>query len=58
MRRREFAKLVAATAAWPITSSPWQKPKPVIGYLSARPLAASALLLDRIPAGTERSGVY
>ncbi len=33
MRRREFAKLVAATALWPITASA-QKPMPVIGFLS------------------------
>jgi putative tryptophan/tyrosine transport system substrate-binding protein len=32
MRRREFAKLVAATVAWPITASA-QKPMPVIGFL-------------------------
>ena len=30
MRRREFAKLVAALAAWPITANA-QKPMPVIG---------------------------
>ena len=33
MRRREFAKLVAALAAWPITANA-QKPMPVIGFLS------------------------
>src|SRR5690348_11762489 len=32
MRRREFAKLVAATAAWPIAVGA-QKPMPMIGYL-------------------------
>ena len=32
MRRREFAKLVAATVAWPMVASA-QKPMPVIGYL-------------------------
>ena len=34
MRRREFAKLVAAMAVWPITASA-QKPMPVIGILSS-----------------------
>jgi putative ABC transport system substrate-binding protein len=33
MKRREFAKLVAATVAWPITASA-QKPMPVIGILA------------------------
>jgi putative tryptophan/tyrosine transport system substrate-binding protein len=32
MRRREFAKLVAATVAWPMVASA-QKPMPVIGWL-------------------------
>src|SRR4051794_18971473 len=32
MRRREFAKLVAAMVVWPITASA-QKPMPVIGFL-------------------------
>ena len=32
MRRREFAKLVAATVAWPMVAKA-QKPMPVIGWL-------------------------
>src|SRR5215217_4395566 len=42
MRRREFAKLVAATVSWPRVASA-QKPMPVIGFLhSASPAAAAA----------------
>ena len=33
MRRREFAKLVAATALWPAVASA-QKPMPVVGFLT------------------------
>ena len=32
MRRREFAKLVAATVAWPMVASA-QKAMPVVGFL-------------------------
>src|SRR3954468_23416781 len=46
MRRREFAKLVAATIAWPITASA-RKAMPVIGILGATspdsPLVAANL---------------
>src|SRR5215211_4802078 len=42
MRRREFAKLVAATVSWPLVASA-QKPMPVIGFLhSASPAAVAA----------------
>ena len=42
MRRREFAKLVAATVVWPLVASA-QKPMPLIGFLhSASPAAAAA----------------
>ena len=42
MRRREFAKLVAATVSWPLVASA-QKPIPLIGFLhSASPAAAAA----------------
>src|SRR3954451_4608350 len=44
MRRREFAKLVATTVAWPIVANA-QKPMPVIGFLSSRsPDESSALV--------------
>ena len=52
MRRREFAKLVAATVAWPITASA-QKPMPVIGFLSGAP-PDSEPRISRVPPGIER----
>ena len=42
MRRREFAKVVAATTLWPVVAGA-QKPMPLIGFLhSASPAAAAA----------------
>jgi len=57
MRRREFAKLVAATVAWPMVAKA-QKPMPVIGWLQGgqpilRPPNDRAVALDQ---GLRESG--
>ena len=48
MRRREFAKLVAATVLWPMVAGA-QKPMPVIGFLHSASPAAAACQCRRIP---------
>ena len=57
MRRREFAKLVAATVAWPITASA-QKPMPVIGYLSgdSAPSSPNPSVLGAFRQGLREAG--
>ena len=41
MRRREFAKLVAAMISWPMMASA-QKPMPVVGFLASATLGRFA----------------
>ena len=41
MRRREFAKLVAAMVSWPMVANA-QKPMPVIGFLGSTSPGPSA----------------
>jgi len=45
MRRREFAKLVAATVAWPMVAKA-QKPMPVIGFLGGTSPGAPSVRLS------------
>ena len=54
MRRREFAKLVAATVAWPMTARA-QKPMPVIGFLGTHLARPGCTVYGRVPPGTERN---
>src|SRR3954467_4538221 len=55
MRRREFAKLVAATALWPTVANA-QKPMPVIGFLSSRAPSESALHVAAFLKGLSEAG--
>ena len=56
MRRREFAKLVAATALWPIGAQAQQRPMPMIGYLSIRSAEAETPLRTGFIEGLEKAG--
>ena len=55
MRRREFAKLVAATVSWPMVASA-QKPMPVIGYLGVGSPIGFAAELTAFKQGLKNSG--
>lgn len=57
MQRRTFVTLLGTAAAgWPWPLRGQQKPMPVIGYLSARPLAESVLLLTEFQRGLSEAG--
>ena len=56
MRRREFAKLVAATVAWPMVASARQR-MPVIGFLSSSsPGAGTAANVAGFQQGLSENG--
>ena len=55
MRRREFAKLVAATVLWPAVASA-QTPRPVIGFLGIATAAAYAPWLAAFRRGLADTG--
>ena len=55
MRRREFAKLVAATVAWPMMARA-QKPMPVIGFLGLASAQFSATPLTAFHEGLRNQG--
>jgi len=56
MRRREFAKLVAATVAWPMVASAQQR-MPVIGFLSSgSPGAGTAANVAGFQQGLSENG--
>jgi ABC-type uncharacterized transport system substrate-binding protein len=55
MRRREFAKLAAATVMWPAVASA-QKALPVIGYLSSRSPSDSQNIIDAFRQGLNEAG--
>ena len=55
MRRREFAKLVAATLSWPMVASA-QKPMPVIGWLHSLSETRSAPVVGAFREGLREAG--
>ena len=55
MRRREFAKLVAATLAWPMVANA-QKPMPVIGVLSTNSSTSSGPFMAAFRQGLSEAG--
>jgi putative tryptophan/tyrosine transport system substrate-binding protein len=55
MRRREFAKLVAATVLWPMAASA-QKPIPVIGWLHSLSESRSAAVIAAFGEGLREAG--
>jgi putative ABC transport system substrate-binding protein len=51
MRRREFIKLIAGSAVWPLAANAQLSDKPIIGFLSARSARESAHLVDAFRRG-------
>jgi putative tryptophan/tyrosine transport system substrate-binding protein len=57
MRRREFIKVIAFSAVWPLATHAQPSNKPIIGFLSARSAAESAHLVDAFRKGLAENGV-
>ena len=57
MRRRDFIRIVAGSAAWPLAASAQPSNKPVIGFLSARSAKESAHLVDAFRKGLAEHGI-
>ena len=57
MRRRDFIRIVAGSAAWPLAASAQPSNKPVIGFLSARSAKESAHLVDAFRKGLAEHGM-
>jgi putative ABC transport system substrate-binding protein len=57
MRRRDFIRIVAGSAAWPLAANAQPSNKPVIGFLSARSAKESAHLVDAFRKGLAEHGI-
>ena len=57
MRRRDFIRIVAGSAAWPLAANAQPSNKPVIGFLSARSAKESAHLVDAFRKGLAEHGL-
>jgi ABC-type uncharacterized transport system substrate-binding protein len=57
MRRREFIKVIAGSAVWPLAANAQPSNKPVIGFLSARSAKESAHLVDAFRKGLAEYGL-
>ena len=58
MRRREFIKVIAGSAVWPLLAANSQPTnKPIIGFLSARSAGESAHLVDAFRKGLAEYGI-
>ena len=56
MKRRDFATLLGAAAAWPLVARAQQAPVPVIGYLSSRTPQSDVPMLAAIKQGLGAAG--
>jgi putative ABC transport system substrate-binding protein len=56
MRRRDFITLVGGAAAWPLAVKAQQAAIPVVGFLAASSLEATAQDLSRIKQGLAETG--
>ena len=56
MQRREFIRIVGATAAWPLAARAQQSATPVIGFLSTRSAEDSAPLVRAFGKGLQEAG--
>jgi ABC-type uncharacterized transport system substrate-binding protein len=57
MRRREFIKVIAGSAVWPLAANAQLSDKPVIGFLSARSEKESAHLVAAFRKGLAEYGI-
>jgi len=57
MRRREFIRIIAGSAVWPLAANAQSLRKPVIGFLSARSAKESAHLVDAFRKGLAEHGM-
>src|SRR6476659_2662968 len=57
MRRRDFIRIVAGSAAFPLAANAQPSNKPVIGFLSARSAKESAHLVDAFRKGLAEHGL-
>jgi hypothetical protein len=57
MRRRDFIKVIAGSAVWPLAANAQPSNRPVIGFLSARSAKESAHLVEAFRKGLAEYGL-